>query len=127
MPTPAILYPDPQLATRDALRDLLPDYYIDATVSMTAPTSTTGVPLPKPHISVRSSAPRRATPASANADVRLAVYAADEGAAMSLAAMVEAILLAEVSTDSIRSFGALSGPIPGLDPDTGAIFAFVSV
>ncbi|MDR6868717.1 hypothetical protein J2Y69_003341 [Microbacterium resistens] len=123
----AIRFSDPQRATRDALRVLLPLYGLDASVSMSRPDLATGVPLSRPHIRVRSGVPVRSSQVSASADVRLTVFAVDEGAAMSLAADVEAVLLAELSTDDLLGFGALSGPVPGTDTDTGRPIAFVSL
>ncbi|AWY04848.1 tail terminator [Microbacterium phage Floof] len=127
MTAPAIRFPDPQRATRDALRALLPLYTLDATVSMSRPDMAEGVPLPRPHIRVRSGAPIRTSRVSATADVRLTVFADDEGAAMALAADVEAIALAELSSDSLLGFGAISGPVPGTDTDTGRPIALVTL
>ncbi|QDF14185.1 tail terminator [Microbacterium phage GardenState] len=127
MTTDPILFPDPQRATRDALRATLPAYGIDADVTMSRPSHTPGVPLARPHIRVRTGTPTRDTPASASALVRLTVFDRDEGAAMALAAKVEAILLAEASSSDVRSFGPVSGPVPGTDQDTGEPIALVTV
>lgn len=133
MTAPAVRFADPQLAARDAIRAVLPLYGLDASVSMSRPNLATGVPLSRPHIRVRSGTPIRTSRVSASADVRLSVFAKDEGAAMDLAADVEAILLAELSTPDLFGFGPLSGPVPGTDSagtdntGTGAPIAYLSL
>ncbi|WP_336628441.1 MULTISPECIES: hypothetical protein [unclassified Microbacterium] len=115
MTSTAIRFPDPQRATRDALRAVLPAYGLDASVSMSRPETATGVPLSRPHIRVRSDSAYRTSRVSAEADIRLTIFAKDEGAAMALAADVEAALLAEVTTSDLLGFRSLSGPTPGAD------------
>lgn len=127
MTAPAIRFGDPQRATRDALRALLPAYGLDATVTMSRPDLAEGVPLPRPHVRVRSGAVRRGSRVSAEADIRLTVFADDEGAAMTFAADVEAILLAEAAGPDLFGFGPLTGPVPGTDTDTGRPIAFVTL
>lgn len=124
--TDPIVFPNAQRATRDLLREILPAYGETATVSTKEPPKdprTAAVPL---WIMVRSNPPTRG-PASANALVRITVYDPDEGSAIDRAAVIEAVLLAEQTSPSLRGFSPGSGPIPGTDPDTGATFALVSV
>lgn len=119
MSAPPIRFPDAQLAARDALRPLVPA----ATVS-TRDAATGG---PRPVIVVRAGAPSRTSRLSADAIVRLSVYAEDTGASIALAADVEALLLAGASSDRIRSFGPLTGPVASTDPDTNEPFALVTL
>lgn len=127
MTAPAIRFADPQRATRDALRALLPLYALDASVTMSRPDLAEGAPLSRPHVRVRSGTVRRGSRVSAEADVRLTVYADDEGAALSLASDVEAVLLAEATTADLFGFGPISGPVPGTDTDTGRPIALVTL
>ena len=124
MTKPLILFPDPQLATRDLLRTLLASRSVPATVSTRdAPTDDGAA---RPWVRV-SSDPTQRSGAAATATVRLAVYAGDVGASMALAALCEGLLLAEASSFDVRSFGPITGPVAGTDPDTGEPLAYVSI
>ncbi|WDS52036.1 tail terminator [Microbacterium phage Caron] len=125
--TDPIIFDDPQRATRDILRDVLPAYGIDATVSTRRPEHDLAAGPRKLHIRVRSGTPIRARRVASTATVRLTTYGTDEGDSMRVAAIVEAVLLSEVSSDSVLGFGPVSGPVPGTDQDTGDPIALVTV
>ncbi|GEB46941.1 hypothetical protein MTE01_28860 [Microbacterium testaceum] len=126
MTAPVIVFADAQLATRDLLRTLLAPHRPDATVSTrNAPTDDNGSP--RPWVRVRAGTPQRTSRVSASATVRLTVYASDEGAALSLAALVEGLLLAEATSDRLLGFGPIGGPTPGTDPETREPLALVTL
>ncbi|WP_067201089.1 hypothetical protein [Microbacterium sp. XT11] len=124
--TDPIIFDDVQLATRDILRDALQQYGIDATVSTRPPSHDPAVPH-KLHIRVRAGTALRDTRVSANANVRITVYGRDEGDSMRVASIVEALLLSEVTSATVRGFGPVTGPVPGTDSDTGVPIALVTV
>jgi hypothetical protein len=122
---PVIVFPDAQLATRDLLRTLLAPRVPDATVSTrNAPTDDDGSP--RPWVRVRAGAPQRSS-VSATATVRITVSAADEGAAIDLASLIEGLLLAEATSDRLKGFGPVAGPVPGTDPETREPFALLTL
>ncbi|WWV91844.1 hypothetical protein GMYAFLOJ_CDS0014 [Microbacterium phage phiMiGM15] len=126
MSAPVIVFPDAQLATRDLLRALLAPHEPAATVSTrNAPTDDAGSP--RPWVRVRSDPPQRTARASATATVRITVFADDEGASVALALLIEGLLLAEASSDALRGFGPVSGPAAGIDPETRAPLALLTV
>lgn len=128
---PAIFYPDAQLATRNVLRRLLetrpePDAQAATVSTRDAPTddATTN---PRPWVKVAADASSRG-PASATATVRILVYTGtDVGRSIALAALIEALCLAEASSDDIRSLGPITGPVATTDPDTGEPMAAVTL
>ncbi|WP_424936672.1 MULTISPECIES: hypothetical protein [Bacteria] len=124
--TDPILFPNVQRSARDLLREVLPAYGETATVSTKEPPKDPKTGAIPPWIMTRSNPPTRG-PASADALVRITVYDTDEGRALDRASLIEAVLLAEQTSESIRGFSPGSGPVSGTDPDTGALFALVSV
>lgn len=126
MTAPVILFPDPQLATRDLLRVLLAERVNTSHIS-TRDAPTDDNEAPRPWVRVRSGSPQRYARVSAVANVRITVYAADEGEAIALASLIEALLLAEATSEDLKGFGPVSGPVSSTDPDTGEPFALVTV
>ena len=120
----AVTFPDPQLAVRDLLRELLADrpeaYAAGAVVSTKGPTGVL------PYIQVRSDGSFRDARLNGRASIRVVVWHKDEGLGVSLAALAEGLLLA-ASSDRIRSASSLTGPIPTGDPDTGAPMSYFTI
>ncbi|WNT44331.1 tail terminator [Microbacterium phage Mabodamaca] len=121
-----IIFDDARLATRDYLRDVLPSYARDVPVSINRPTRSSSAS-PSRAVWVRGGTPSRDTTVSASALVRLAIYGDDEGDAVRLGSIVEALLLHEATSDALLGFTPVSGPAPGTDPDTGDPFALVII
>lgn len=129
--TPAIRFPDGQLAVRDLLRALLsgrdePEV-IGAVVS-TKPLPGSDEERQLPHVQVSLDGSARDSRLNGRATVRVTVTHRDEGRALALAALCEALLLAYPSGE-VRSASPVAGPIPvpDGDPDTGLPLAFFSI
>ncbi|MCS5729490.1 hypothetical protein N1031_06930 [Herbiconiux moechotypicola] len=58
--------------------------------------------------------------------MQISVWHRDEGLAVALATLIEALLLAATS-DTIRGFSPVSGPLPTSDPDNGLPLAFTTL
>ena len=123
----AVLFPDAQLAARDLVRSLLASRAepeaAGATVSTKAPPGTSPA---LPYVQVRSDGSFRDAVLNGRASVRFLVWHRDEGLGLRLAALIEALLLAN-SSDKIRGFSPLSGPLPTQDPDTGAPMSYFTL
>jgi hypothetical protein len=122
---PVITYPDPQLATRDLIRQLLAAQGVDADVSTRDPAVDDAVARPRPYVRVRGGISTRGV-ANAEGDLDISAFDVDEGAALALASLVEGLILAEVTSADIVGFSHISGPTPAHDPAAGP-FALVSV
>lgn len=109
----AVRFPDPQLAVRDAVRAILAARGVAAEVSTRTPA---GAPVGAPYVLVRTDAVERTASLDCLADVAVTVWAADEGAAVDLACVIEALLLDHTGPD-IRAVRPDSGPVPGTDTD----------
>jgi len=116
----AILFPDAQLAGRDLLRRLLAGrtepVVRNVTVSTRGPDDNDDKPA-LPYIQVVVDGTYRDSRLNGRATLRVIVWHTDEGLGQRLALLCEALLLAS-SSDDIRGFSPLVGPIPTGDPDT---------
>jgi len=127
--TPAITFPDAQLATRNLLRDIFAAE-VDPTVPEVT-VSTRDLPgsdndRPMPYVRVRLDGTDRDSQLNGTADLRITVWNTDEGLALWLAGYCEARLLAS-SGRGVRNFGAGLGPTPTTDIDTGLPIAFFTI
>lgn len=122
MTRPVITFPDAQLVIRDALRAALATrsepYAAGARVVIAVP-SDQSPDGPRPVVQVRTDAMSRDARLNGEAVVRVIVWHDDEGAAVQLASLCEALLLA-AAAPGLRSVGPVAGPLPTTDPDTGA-------
>lgn len=128
----AVVFADAQRAVRDALRAALA-----ARSEPSAQGVTVGVRVPSwhsddapaiPYVVVRVDGNVRDARLNGRATVRVTVWHRDEGLALDLAALCEALLLGGLATDAgIRSVGPVSSPIPSEDPDNGTPLAFFRV
>lgn len=124
-----IVFPDPRLAVRDALRALLAAR--PEALAQSATVSTKGIPgadegRPLPYIQIRSDGRYRDSRLNGRATIRVLVYHKDEGLAERLAGICEALLLA-ASTKDLRGASSVTGPIPTTDPDNGLPFSFITI
>lgn len=86
-----------------------------------------GAPAPTlPYVLVRSDGARIEDRVVEVATVRVAVWHRDEFLGLALAQRCRAYLLRHVGA-TIRSVSPLSGPVPTLDPDTGAPLSYFTV
>ena len=127
---PAVRYPDAQRAARDLLREALagreePEAQ-GVTVGTRIPSWAADEAPTRPFVMVRLDGMSRTSRLDGRALIRVAVWHTDEGLALDLASLVEALFLAARSPE-IRSVESSAGPIPAADPDTGDPLAFFRV
>jgi hypothetical protein len=126
----AVIFPDGQLAVRNALRAALAARPEPVTTGVTVSTRVpagTEVP-PLPYVLVRLDGNSRNARLLSEATVRVTVWHRDEGLALELAGLAEALLLGGLArVPEIRSVGPVASPIPTTDPDSGAPIAFFRV
>jgi hypothetical protein len=126
---PIITFPDPQLAVRNLLRDVLlgrsDPAALGAVITTMGPQGS-DENRPLPHVQVRSDGRQRDSRLNGRATVRVLVYHRDEGLGEELAGLLEALLLAS-SSDEIRGCSSVSGPIPTGDPETGLPLSFFTI
>lgn len=133
MTQPLIRFDDAQLATRDALRALLAERdepeAAGATVSTRDPVGSTREDTALPHVKVATLTAPRGSRLDVTPSVRVTVWHRDEGLALALAGLIEALLLRGVTAGPIRRFNPDGGPVPvpGGDPDTGLPMAFITL
>lgn len=128
MTEPLIVFPDPALAVRDLLRQLLAERTEPeargAIVSTKDPSKVDGGQLP--YVQVRVDGRFRDSRLNGRASVRFVVWHRDEGLTVALAALIEGLLLSAHSP-KVRGFSPLTGPLPTGDPDTGAPMAALTL
>lgn len=129
MTLPPITFPDPQLATRNTLREIFATSGDSAADGLTVstrklPGADEGRSLP--YMQVRSDGRFRDAQLDGRAIVRVVIWHRDEGLAEELAGLAEARLLAASNTD-IRGFTSVAGPLPAGDPETGLPMSFFTV
>lgn len=125
---PLITFPDPRLAVVRRLRELLASRpeALGATISVKAPkTATDGQTFP--YVQVRSDGRFRDARLNGRATVRVLVWHRDEGRGEELAALCEALLLAQGSSDTLRGCSPINGPLSTDDAEVGAPMCFFSV
>ena len=124
----SVRFPDPQVAARDLIRSVLagraePEAQ-GAFVGTRVP-GTTGDDLPAlPYVLVRVDGASRTAQLDKAAIIRVTIWHVDEGAAMALAELVEALAVGSASAQ-VRSVQPLASPIATTDPDTGSPLAFL--
>lgn len=112
-----VMFPDPRLAALTVLRAIAPNDAtygtkpLDAFADAASPTM--------PYVMVAVDAVFRPRTPLETATIRVTVWHDDEFACNALARTLRANLLAYEGGADVRSFGALTGPIPTSDPDTG--------
>lgn len=129
MTRPVIRFPDPRTAVRDVIRELLAERTEPEALGVTVSTKTASPDDAKrtlPHVHVRSDGSFRDSRLNGRATVRVVVWHRDEGLAQSLALLIEALLLA-TSSDRVRGFGSVTGPLPTSDPDTGEPISYFTL
>lgn len=126
----AVRFPDGQRAGRDLLRTLLtgrpePEAagLVPANVSTRVPS---GAAVPKPYVMVRVDDAGRDSRLNGYAVLRVTVWHRDEGLALSLASLCEALLL-DARGAEVRAVSPVTSPIPTTDPDSGDPLAFFRV
>jgi hypothetical protein len=122
----AIIFDDPQLATRDLLRSLLAGRPEPAAAGVTVSTRLPAPDGPRPYVQVRSEGRSRDSRLNGSATIRVRVWHRDEGLGEALASLAEALLL-DASSDSVRGFTPLVGPLPTEDPDSGEPLSFFTI
>lgn len=119
-----VSFPDPRLATRDLLRDLLADrpepFAQGVTVSIGGPGES------RPHIQVASDGRYRNARLDGRATVRVLVWHTDSGRGEALAELAEALLIASASADA-RGFRSVVGPLATADADTGEPLSYFTM
>jgi predicted small lipoprotein YifL len=117
MAKPAVVFPDPMLATLTVLRALAPS---EATYGTKQPEEfpADNVPTP-PYAMVRTDFQQTAYPVLQTATIRVTVWGASEASGLALAGRLMAYLLSYAGDTEVRGFGDLTGPLPTTDPDTG--------
>lgn len=126
----AVRFGDAQRAARDVLRAALagraePEAQ-GVTVGTRRPSWAADEAPAKPFVMVRLDGAGRTSRLDGTATLRVTVWHTDEGQALALASLAEALLLAGRSSE-IRSVQSVVSPIPADDPDTGDPLAFFRV
>lgn len=121
----AVVFPDPQPAVVALARSLLAPRSepFAAGVTVSSKPRPEGV---KPYVQVRSEGRFRDARLNGRATIRLRVWHDDEGSGEALAALLEALLL-DASSEVVRGFSSVSGPLPTDDPDTGEPLSFLTL
>ena len=125
----AIRFPDPRLAVRDLARELLADRTEPSALGAVVSTKTASPDDAKrslPHVHVRSDGSFRDSRLNGRATIRVVVWHRDEGLAQDLALLLEALLLATTS-NRVRGFSSVTGPLPTSDPDTGEPISYFTL
>ena len=125
----AIRFPDPRLAVRDLVRELLAGRTEPSALGAVVSTKTASPDDAKrtlPHVHVRSDGSYRDSRLNGRATVRVVVWHRDEGLAQDLALLLEALLLATTS-NRVRGFSSVTGPLPTSDPDTGEPISYFTL
>lgn len=120
-----IYFPRGGLATRDVVRELLPDQP-EVTVSTKTIPGSDG-DRSTPYVQTRGDGRSRSARLDGRALVRVAVWHDDEGLAESLAALIEARLLDYEGGSEIRGFTPGTGPLTTFDEEVGLWLAFFSI
>lgn len=124
----AIRFPDAQPIVRDLLKARLAGRTEPSVLGVTV--STRPVPegdaVPRPYVRVRSFGSSRDSRLNGQSTVRVSVWHRDEGLALDLALIAEALLL-EAGSDKVRGFTSDAGPLPTEDPDTGEPLSFFTL
>jgi hypothetical protein len=124
----AVRFPDGQTAGRDLIRALLvgrPEPEAAGVVVDTVVPGATSDDLPGlPYVLVRLDGASRTARLDGTALLRVTVYHRDEGLALDLAGLIEALVL-DAHTATVRSTEPYASPIPTEDPDTGDPVAFL--
>lgn len=124
-----VVFPDPQLSVRDLLRALLSDRAepeLDGVTVSTRDLPGADESRQLPYIRVQSDGSFRDARLNGRATIRVTVWHRDTGLALSLAGLLEALLLS-ASSSPIRGFSAVSGPIPTDDEETGLPLTFFTI
>jgi hypothetical protein len=124
-----IVFPDPRVAVRDLIRELLATRAEPEVVGAVVSTKTASPDDAKrtlPHVHVRSDGNFRNSRLNGRATVRIVVWHRDEGLAQRLALLIEGLLLATTS-NRVRGFGSVTGPLPTSDPDTGEPISYFTL
>ncbi|WP_050053385.1 hypothetical protein [Pseudarthrobacter siccitolerans] len=121
-----VTFPDPQLATRNLLRNLLANRTEPVAAGATVSTKPPAEHQALPYVQVRSDGKFRDARLNGRASVRVVVWHKDEGLGEELASLCEALLLSSASPE-IRGFSPLTGSIPTGDPDTGAPMSYFTL
>lgn len=124
---PAVVFPDPLIATLDVLRAGVPTHVPGATFGTVPPSAQRSDDASAPYAFVDLDAVTGQYPVHMSATVRVVAYAATPAQTLALAQVCRAILLSHPGDAAARSFGELTGPIPTTDPDTDAPVAFFTV
>lgn len=125
----AIRFSDPRVAVRDLARELLAGRAESSARGAVVSTKTASPDDAKrvlPHVHVRSDGSFRDARLNGRATVRVVVWHRDEGLAQDLALLLEALLLATTS-DRVRGFSSVTGPLPTSDPDTGEPISYFTL
>lgn len=124
-----VMFPDPQLAVRDLLRELIadsPEEFAAGAVVSTKDLPGTDEGRTLPYVQVRSDGRYRDSRLDGRATVRVLVYHRDVGLGEALAGLCEALLLAAHSA-AVRGCSPVSGPLPTDDPETGLPLSFFTI
>lgn len=116
MSDPKTIFTDAQLGVIELLAAQLPTANGGAYAAATIHDSTDDH---VPHVMVRQDeTPENRYPAAERCVVRVTTWASSEFQAKLLGQHCRAIILSTAGTNLIRATSPLSGPVPGLDPDT---------
>lgn len=123
---PLVTYPDPEIALRALLDELIAPHEPTATVTVGVPTDWT--PASPPHLEVAwDGTPNMTHPVVAHATIRVVVRAKLTTDAKRIAALAQGLLLAHDGSDGISVIRPLTGILPARDPLTEAELASFTV
>lgn len=127
--TPLVTFPDPILAALGVLRTRLPALFeaLGVTVGTVDPGLLGGDFTGPPYVMVRLDATLTRYPVTETATLRVTTWGGTEAKGLRLAQLARAVLLAHPGDLQVRSFGALTGPIPATDPDDGQPLSYFTV
>lgn len=116
MTAPAVVFPDPMLSVLDVVRPA----HATVTFGTKIPSNFDPSTAPSPYCLIRPDFTTTTYPVVENVTIRVSVWATSEASGLALAQRIRATLLTYAGGASIRSIRALTGPLPTLDPDSGA-------